>query len=85
MKNCDKNAPKKIPSSNTANELMLISAPNRPYKKPGLARLVVVRPNAQCSVDCNQLGIDRGPRAAVNFVHLDLSILSLHLRNLLIY
>ena len=53
-----------------------ISAPHRPYKKPGLGwpgyqaggtlrpgRPGGARPNAQYSVDCSQIGIARSPCA----------------------
>ena len=61
-----------------------VSAPHRPYKKPGLGwpgRPGGARPNAQCSVDCSQLGIDRSPRAP-DYVLSSSSILSIRLPNL---
>ena len=67
----------------------LTSAPNRPYKKPGLSwagyqargTLRPGRPNAKCSVDCSQMGIDRSPRAP-DHVLSSSSILSIRPPNL---
>ena len=79
--------------SDICQELML-SAPNRPYKKPGLGwpgcqargtlrpgRPGGARPNAKCSVDCSQMGIDRSPRAP-DHVLSSSSTLSIRLPNL---